>query len=76
MKSNRKNITLYEAFAGIGSQYKALKNISSEMNWNVKLVGMIEWFIPAIIAHYAIHFLMAIKFCSFGEETNTLSLGG
>ncbi len=56
MKSNRKNITLYEAFAGIGSQYKALKNISSEMNWNVKLVGMIEWFIPAIIAHYAIHF--------------------
>ncbi|MDE5651552.1 MAG: hypothetical protein K2H80_00585 [Ureaplasma sp.] len=56
MKSNRKNITLYEAFAGIGSQYKALKNISDEMNWDVKLVGMIEWFIPAIIGHYAIHF--------------------
>lgn len=56
MQSNRKNITLYEAFAGIGSQYKALKNISNEMNWNVELVGMIEWFIPAIVAHYAIHF--------------------
>lgn len=63
MKSNKQNITLYEAFAGIGAQYKALKNIANEMNWNVKLVGMIEWFIPAIIAHYAIH---------FGVPTNTL----
>ncbi len=49
MKS--KEIKLFEAFAGIGSQYKALSNISKKMNWTIKTVGIIEWFIPAICAY-------------------------
>lgn len=51
-----KEIKLFEAFAGIGAQYKALKNISKEKNWIIKTVGMIEWFIPAIVAYQLIHF--------------------
>ncbi|MGL5617715.1 MAG: DNA (cytosine-5-)-methyltransferase [Metamycoplasmataceae bacterium] len=54
-KNNIKEINLFEAFAGIGSQYKALKNISSSMNWDVKVVGIVEWFVDAIIAYEAIH---------------------
>lgn len=51
-----KEIKLFEAFAGIGSQYQALKNISQEKGWSIKPVGMIEWFLPAIIAYQLIHY--------------------
>ncbi|MGL6124955.1 MAG: hypothetical protein ACRC1F_00485 [Metamycoplasmataceae bacterium] len=54
-KDKIKEINLFEAFAGIGSQYKALKNISESMDWEVKVVGIVEWFIDAIIAYEAIH---------------------
>lgn len=50
-----KEIKIFEAFAGIGSQFKALKNISKSMNWTIKHVGMVEWFVDAIIAYVAIH---------------------
>lgn len=50
-----KEIRLFEAFAGVGAQYKALKNISKKMDWEIKLVGMIEWFVDAIIGYIAIH---------------------
>lgn len=50
-----KNIKLFEVFAGIGSQYKALKNISKKMKWKVEIVGIIEWFIPAICAYNKMH---------------------
>lgn len=50
-----KKIKLFEAFAGIGSQHKALKNISFEKNWNIKVVGIIEWFIPAICAYVELY---------------------
>lgn len=50
-----KKIKLFEAFAGIGSQYKALKNIAPKMNWEIEPVGIVEWFVPAIIAYQAIH---------------------
>ncbi len=50
-----KTIRLFEAFAGIGSQFKALKNIAIEKDWTIESVGIIEWFIPAIIAYQAIH---------------------
>ncbi len=33
----------------------ALKNISNSMNWNINVVGIVEWFIDAIIAYEAIH---------------------
>lgn len=52
----KKEIKLFEAFAGIGSQYQALKNISNKMNWTIKPVGMIEWYIDAIIAYISIHY--------------------
>lgn len=51
----KREIKLFEAFAGIGSQHKALNNISKKMNWTVKSVGIIEWFIPAICAYVELH---------------------
>ena len=50
-----KKIKLFEAFAGIGSQYRALNNISKKKNWNIEVVGMIEWFLPAISSYIEIH---------------------
>ena len=50
-----KEIKIFKAFAGIGSQFKALKNISKSMNWTIKHVGMVEWFVDAIIGYVAIH---------------------
>lgn len=50
-----KEIKLFEAFAGIGSQHKALNNISKKMNWTIKSVGIIEWFVPAICAYVELH---------------------
>lgn len=52
---NKKDILLFEAFAGIGAQYKALKNISNKKKWNIVHKGMIEWYVDAIIAYCAIH---------------------
>lgn len=37
-----KQIKLFEAFAGIGAQHKALKNIAKAQNWEIKSVGIIE----------------------------------
>ena len=48
-------INLFEAFAGIGSQHMALKNISHSKKWEINVVGIVEWFIDAIIAYEAIH---------------------
>lgn len=55
-KKPKYTVKLFEAFAGIGATYKALKNIADEMNWNIESVGIIEWFIPAIIGYQLIHF--------------------
>lgn len=52
----KQEIRLFEAFAGIGSQFQALKNISEDKDWVINSVGIIEWFIPAIIAYNAIHY--------------------
>lgn len=49
LKSN--TINIFEAFAGIGSQRKALDN----QNIKYKVVGLAEWYVPAIIAYHAIH---------------------
>lgn len=51
-----KQINLFETFAGIGSQYKALKNISKLMNWEINPVGFVEWYDKAIIGYMAIHY--------------------
>ena len=42
---------VFEAFAGIGAQRKALNNI----NANYSIVGLSEWYVPAIISYNAIH---------------------
>ncbi len=44
-------LNVFEAFAGIGAQRKALENIKAKY----KIVGMAEWFIPAIVSYQAIH---------------------
>lgn len=46
-----KKIKVFEAFAGIGSQTKALKNI----NINHEVVAISEWNIYSIIAYDAVH---------------------
>ncbi|MGZ9413643.1 DNA (cytosine-5-)-methyltransferase N-terminal subunit [Mycoplasma sp. AC157] len=47
----KREIKIFEAFAGIGSQIKALNNIKNKMNITVKSMGLIEWFIDSIIAY-------------------------
>ena len=42
-----KKIKLFEAFAGIGSQYKALKNISKDKKWDIEVVAIVEWYVDA-----------------------------
>ena len=60
-KNKMNEIFLFEAFSGIGSQYQALKNISSKKCWKIRPVGIIEWYIDAIIAYIAIHYNDIIK---------------
>lgn len=44
-------IRMFEAFAGIGAQRKALDNNKIKY----KISGMAEWYIPAIVSYQAIH---------------------
>ncbi|BDV03627.1 MAG: cytosine-specific methyltransferase [Candidatus Hepatoplasma scabrum] len=50
-------INLYESFAGIGSQYLALKRLSKKnKNFDVNVVGICEWDIYALYSYINIHF--------------------
>ncbi|MDJ1645510.1 DNA methyltransferase [Mycoplasma sp. M5725] len=49
-------INLFETFAGIGSQYKALKNIEKELGINVNSLGCTEFYIDAILIYQLIHY--------------------
>lgn len=49
-----REIRLFEAFAGIGSQRKALSRLEDK-NFKVKTVGISEWDIDAVISYDAIH---------------------
>ncbi|MGL4647445.1 MAG: DNA (cytosine-5-)-methyltransferase [Mycoplasmoidaceae bacterium] len=53
--NNQKIIKVFEAFAGIGAQRKALENIAKEFNYQIQSVGQIEWYSNAIIGYFAIH---------------------
>ena len=44
-------IRIFEAFAGMGAQRKALDNIKA----NYEVSGMAEWYVPAIVTYQAIH---------------------
>lgn len=46
---------MFEAFAGIGSQHRALENIGLSMGWEIKVVGIIEWFTYAIVGYVSIN---------------------
>lgn len=50
----KRKIRLFEAFAGIGSQRKALRKLEDE-NFEVETVGISEWDIDAVISYDAIH---------------------
>lgn len=50
MKTEKK-LRVFEAFAGIGAQYAALKRL----NINYEIVGISDWFIDAINCYSAIH---------------------
>ncbi len=54
-KKDLKTIKIFEAFAGIGAQKKALENIAYKFNYKIESVGQIEWYIDAIIGYIAIH---------------------
>ena len=56
-KFNGNKLKLFEAFAGIGAQRRALDNIKKDY----KVVGMAEWYVPAIISYQAIHNNLKIK---------------
>ncbi len=45
------NLRIFEAFAGIGAQRKALTNIGAPYS----VIGLAEWFVPAILAYHSIH---------------------
>ncbi|WFQ90615.1 DNA methyltransferase [Mycoplasma feriruminatoris] len=51
-----KTVRIFEMFAGIGSQYKACKNIQKKLNVKVESVGACEWYIDAIIGYMIIHY--------------------
>ncbi len=50
-KKSTRPLRVFEAFAGIGAQYSALKRA----NINFEIVGISEWFINALLAYDAIH---------------------
>lgn len=52
-----KKLKVFEAFAGIGAQYSALKKLSnSNPDYSFEVVGISEWFINALLAYKNIHF--------------------
>lgn len=50
-KSTKKKLKVFEAFAGIGAQNSALK----QLNINFEIVGISDWFTDAIECYAAIH---------------------
>ncbi|WHF53475.1 DNA (cytosine-5-)-methyltransferase N-terminal subunit [Mesomycoplasma ovipneumoniae] len=51
-----KKITIFEAFAGLGSQLRALKLVGKTLNFEVESLGIIEWYIHAIISYQIINY--------------------
>ncbi|QEH62014.1 DNA (cytosine-5)-methyltransferase 1 [Spiroplasma chinense] len=47
-----KKIRLFEAFAGIGSQRRALKSVVGN---NFEIAGLAEWYVPAIVMYQIIN---------------------
>ena len=74
LQRKNKKIKIFQAFAGIGSQYRALQNVGKQKGWDIESVGIIEWYVDAIIGYQAIHdFPKDIYKDSFDAKENTLS---
>ena len=64
----KKEIVLYEAFAGIGAQWKALKNLLEKLNIKVTNIGSCEWYIDAIISYISIHYGILNSEINFSKQ--------
>ena len=51
-----KKLKVFETFAGIGSQHKALEYLKSKYGYDYEVVATSEWDIDAIIAYASIHY--------------------
>ena len=80
-----KNITLFEAFSGIGSQITAMKNILNNKEllktiginpnkFELKNVGISEWFIDAIISYDKLNFGSQEDFTKYKSLTKKVML--
>ena len=54
-KFNKKTITLFEAFSGIGTQAMALKGLSNDIGFNLEVLGVSEIDKYCIRSYEAIH---------------------
>lgn len=69
MKRKKKQLRVFEAFAGIGAQSVALRRA----NINFKNVGISEWFVNAILAYDVInHSNEKINIPSYEEQIKYL----
>lgn len=50
-----KKLRVFETFAGIGAQHKALERLKENKILNYEIVATSEWDIDAILAYDAIH---------------------
>lgn len=55
IKQNSKKLRVFETFAGIGAQHKALQYIKENYGYDYKVVATSEWDIFANISYSAIH---------------------
>ena len=51
----KKKLRLIELFAGIGAQYKALKEITKNTDYEIESYKICEWAVPSIKAYNSIH---------------------
>ena len=51
----KKHIRLIELFAGVGAQYKSLKEITKNTDFTVESYKICEWAVPSIKAYNSIH---------------------
>ncbi|MGL5617439.1 MAG: hypothetical protein ACRCWU_00055 [Metamycoplasmataceae bacterium] len=55
-KSSSKKLRVFEAFAGIGAQHKALQFLKDKYGYDYEVVGISEWDVDAQISYAAIHY--------------------
>ncbi|AWX69413.1 DNA (cytosine-5-)-methyltransferase [[Mycoplasma] anseris] len=55
MSLKRRKLKIFEAFAGIGAQHKAISLLNQNSPINFEVVGVSDWDIKATIAYAAIH---------------------